>query len=220
MKRLALGMCLFSMLIGTAAAASVREQGGNVFYVGDDGRSLQLTKSKNNGGAVLSPDGQRVAYLHIRPKNERDHEVFRGKEIWVVDVTGKNAKRLLKTRMVDEDAEDAAETRLAQFNSLAFSAAGDRLYFLSEGWVEQDALHVLNLATGKQKFLTGTNQFIVIPRGRYAEHLVIDDRCHEDSAGKSGCSFLITPEGKEVMSVGEEWEQAMAFVKRQEAKKK
>ena len=140
MKILVSGLCLFAMLVGTAAAASVREQGGDVFYVGDDGQSHQLTKSKNNGGAVLSPDGQRVAYLHIKPKAERDHELFRRNEIWLVKVTGRNVRRLLKTHVDD----DSAETNLAQFNSLTFSVAGDRLYFLSAAWVTSDALHVLD----------------------------------------------------------------------------
>lgn len=192
---------------------SIHAREGDIFYVADDGQSHRITTGKNNGGAVLSPDGKKVAYLHIRPKNQRDYELFRGNEIWVVDVTGKNAKRLLKTRMVDDDAE----ANLSQFNSLAFSVAGDRLYFLSEAWMERDALHVLNLATGKQKFITGSNIVIVIHRGRYAEHLVIEDICHEDSAGKSGCYFLITPEGKEVMAIGEKEAQAMEFVKRQES---
>ena len=212
MKSLILGLCMFSMLIGTAAAASVREQGGDVFYVSDDGQSLQLTKSKNNGGAVLSPDGQRVAYLHIKPRAERDHALFRGNEIWLVDVTGSNARRVVKSHVDD----DNAEANLAQFNSLAFSVAGDRLYFLSAGWMTSDALHVLDLSTGKQKYLVDGNSVFVIPTGRYAGHLIVEQRHYLEEGGASNYYWLLTPAGKEVKMAGKTWKQAMQFVKREQ----
>lgn len=212
MKRLVSGLCLFAMLVGAAAAASVREQGGDIFYVGDDGQTRQLTKSKNNGGAVLSPDGKRVAYLHIKPRAERDHELFRGNEIWLIDITGRNARRLVKTHVED----DSAETNLAQFNSLAFSAAGDRLYFLSAAWVTSDALHVLDLSTGKQKYLVEGNSVFVIPAGRYAGYLIVEQRQYLEEGGASNFYWLLTPAGTEVKMAGETWEQAMQFVKREQ----
>ena len=165
---------------------------------------------------MLSPDGKKVAYLHIRPKVERDHDLFRGNEIWLMDVTGKNAKRLLKTRIVDEDADDAAETKLGQFNSLAFAAAGGRLYFLSEAWMTSDALHVIDLATGKQKYIVDGNSIFVIPAGRYVGHLIVEQRHYLEEGGASNFYWLLTPAGKEVLMAGETWEQAMQFVKREQ----
>lgn len=212
MKKMFLGLCMFAVLMGHAVAAMVREQGGDIFYVGNDGRSHQLTNSKNNGGAVLSPDGRKVAYLHIKPKTERDHELFRGNEIWLIDVKGSNARRLLKKHVAD----DSAETNLAQFNSLAFSAAGERLYFLSEAWMTSDALHVLKLSTGKHKYLTDGNSIFVIPSGRYAGHLIVEQRHYLEEGGASNYYWLLTPAGKEIKMAGETWEQAMQFVKREQ----
>ncbi|MDD4911757.1 MAG: hypothetical protein PHP57_05630 [Sideroxydans sp.] len=212
MKSLVLGLCLFSSLTGTAVAAAVRVQGDDVYYVRDDGQSYQLTNSKNNGGAVLSPDGQRVAYLHIKPRAERDHELFRGNEIWLVDVTGSNARRLVKTYVDDENAE----ANLAQFNSLAFSVAGDHLYFLSAAWMTSDALHVLDLSTGKQRYLVDGNSVFVIPTGHYAEHLIVEQRHYLEEGGATNYYWLLTPAGKEVKMAGKTWKQAMQFVKRKQ----
>jgi hypothetical protein len=211
MKYLVLGVCFFAMLMDAAAAESLREQGGDIFYVGDDGQSHQLTMSRNNGGAVLSPDGTRVAYLHIRPKAERDHVVFRGKEIWLMDVTGSNARCLLKT-LVDDGS---AEANLAQFNSLAFSVVGDRVYFLSQGWMTSDALHVLDVTTGKQKYLADGNSIFVIPSGRYADHLIVEQRHYLEEGGASNDYWLLTAAGKEVKVTGKTIKQAMQFVKRE-----
>jgi Tol biopolymer transport system component len=211
MKKIFLGICLFSALMCTAVAASLREQGGDIFYVGDDGQSRQLTTSKNNGGAVLSPDGRKVAYLHIRPKAARDHALFRGNEIWLVDVAGGDMRRVVKTR-VDSDS---AEANLSQFNSLVFSVAGDRLYFLSEGSMEIDALHVLDISTGKQKYLTEGNSIFVIPSGRYVGYLIVEQQQYLAEGGHSNDYWLLTASGKEIKMVGKTRKLAMTFVERE-----
>lgn len=215
MKKILL-LLLLLFLSASASAAALREQGGDIFYVGDDGKSQRLTTGRNNGGAVLSPDGHKVAYLHIKPGNQRDDKVFRGKEIWLVDITGKNARRLLKTHLND----GSAEANLAQFNSLAFSVTGERLYFLSAAWMETDALHVLDWSTGKQQYVTEANSLLVIRSGRYAGHLIVEQHHYLEEGGASDYYWLLTPAGKEVQVAGETWQQVNKFIKSQEIKGK
>jgi hypothetical protein len=129
-----------------------------------------------------------------------------------MDVAGGDARRMVKTHANN----DSAEANLSHFNSLAFSVTGDRLYFLSAGSMTSDALHVLDISTGKQNYLVDGNSVFVIPSGRYTGHLIVEQRHYLAEGGASNYCWLLRPTGKEVKMAGKTWKQAMQFVKREQ----
>jgi dipeptidyl aminopeptidase/acylaminoacyl peptidase len=207
-------MMLMLMFAGAANAASVREQGGNVFYVGDDGASWQLTSQRSDSEPILSPDGQTVVFGRTTRQKAPDSEAME-RELWISDFSGKQVRRLLATHY-----DEAYERSLTQLNNWKFSADGKQLYFLSAAWAVSNALHVLDMASGKEHYITDANDVLVVGKGKYANHLVVSKHKYFKEGGSSDYYWLITPEGKEIKKVGEDDEQAERFIKRQQGKRK
>lgn len=211
-------LLLFTLLLSaTTNAASVREQDGNIFYVGDDGVARQLTSAHADSTPVLSPDGQKMVYLKRKPDKslaedaQEEFEEFR--ELWLSDSSGKDAHRILETR-----PDDDPEKNLTYFNSMKFSPDSKQLYFLTKAWATSNALHVLDLASGKEHFITDTDSVLVINKGRYANHLVVMKHKYFKRSGSYDYYWLITPQGKEIKKAGEDKEQAERFIRRQQGK--
>ncbi len=201
MKRMCLGLCLFAVLIGDAAAASVLEKGGDVFYVGDDGQSQQITTSKNNGKAVLSPDGKSVAY--VRSYDDPKHEFGDPDEkceLWLTDIEGKSPRLLLQNKV----GGDSEEKRLAYFNNLIFTPDGKSLYFLSAAWVTSNAVHLLDLATLQEHFVTDSDSIRLVTRGKYAGYLVAMKHKYFKHGGSYDYYWLVNPKGREIKRVAKD----------------
>ena len=207
MNRVLVALLLICLdLPATACAASVREQGGDIFYDGENGVSRQLTSLHADTEPLLVPDGQAIVYLRENPKNvasdsEQTHE------IWFAATSGKDAHRLLDTK-----PDDAPEKNLAEFNSLAFSADGSRLYFLSAAWATSNALHVLDMSTGKEHFVTDANTVLPITQGKYAGYLVVQKHKYFKRSGSYDYYWLIAPDGKEIKLVGKTEQQLERFI--------
>ena len=207
-------MMLVLMFAGVANAASVREQDKNIVYVGDDGVSRQLTSQHIDSNPLLSPDGQTVVFGRTTQEKAVDSEELE-REIWLSDISGKEVRRLLATHH-----DESPEKTLTQFNNWIFSADGKQLYFLTAAWAVSNALHVLDLATGKEHFITDANDVLVIGKGKYANHLVVSKHKYFKGGGSSDYYWLVTPEGREIKKVGEDDEQAERFIRKQQGKRK
>ncbi len=209
-------LLLFTLLLSaTTNAASVREQEGNIFHVGDDGVSWQLTSAHADSNPLLSPDGQKVVYLKKKPNKPltEDDQKYELWELWLSDIYGKDAHRLLEAR-----PDDDPKKNLTYFNSLAFSPDSKQLYILTTAWATSNALHVLDLASGKEHFITDADDVLVISKGRYANHLVVMKHKYFKQGGSYDYYWLITPQGKELKMVGEDKPQAERFIRRQQGK--
>ena len=60
MKRILLVGIFLTLISLNAQAASVRVTDGNIFYVGDDGNTKQITTSGRDEYPAIHPDGQWV----------------------------------------------------------------------------------------------------------------------------------------------------------------
>lgn len=111
MSRVLVALLLICLTLpASASAATVREQGGNIFYVDEDGVSRQLTSLHADTEPLFAPDGQKVVYLRATPKNvatdsEQTHE------IWLAATSGKDAHRLLDTKPDDAPEKSGREDR-------------------------------------------------------------------------------------------------------------
>jgi dipeptidyl aminopeptidase/acylaminoacyl peptidase len=192
-----------------ASAATVHEQAGNIFYLGDDGTSKQLTFIHADSEPILSPDGRKVVFGRTsQVKSLIDDELER--EIWLSDVSGNEEKLLMASH---HDA--LPEKTLTRFNSWIFSTDGKHLYFLSAAWAVSDALHVLNMVSGQEHYLTEANDVLVIGKGKYANHLVVMKHKYFKGGGSYDHYWLITQAGVELKVIGEDKDDAERFIRKQ-----
>jgi WD40-like Beta Propeller Repeat len=147
--RIATAAALAALASSPAAAQSVRTDHGYVVYVARDGRARTPTHSDRDSSAVLSPDGQTIAFVrhtgaavHSSPGDDDSTLLF------AADVrTGRS--RLL----VRASSDDRPGRTLAGFADLAFTPGGRTLYFTSDAWVTSAAVHAVDVATGRERYL-------------------------------------------------------------------
>lgn len=205
-KRIGLCLCLFAALLGNAVAASVREQGGDIFYAGDDGQSHQLTTSRNDRHPVLSPDGKRVAYVRLYEDTKHEFDSPDEKcELWLTDIEGKSPRLLLQNR----SGGDSETQRLAYFNNLIFTPDSQSLYFLSAAWPTSNAVHLLDLTTLQEHYVTDSDSISLITKGKYAGYLVAMKHKYFNDGGSYDYYWLVDRKGREVRMVARD-ERALA----------
>lgn len=194
---LAGGVAALALVAGLAqAATTVADDGGNVVCTTGKA-SRQLTTKGVDRDSVLSPDGHTVAFIRTIQKAARDLDPDRT-ELWLGDCKTGKTRLLLSTR-----PSRTPERDLTSFNDVAFSLSGSYVYVLSTAWVTSDAVHQVNIKTGKEKFLTGSNTIQVIRNGPYAGYLLLQK--HEYyTTGEGGSydpTYVWRPDGKWHMMV-------------------
>lgn len=146
-------------------------------------------------GLTRAADG-RVAFVRATP----DHVVStslgdeQATELWVANGDGTHARRL-----VTGVAADSVERALAAFSSPQFSPDGRKIYFLSRAWVTSDAVHAVDLASGREWFIAAGNSLAVIPRGPLAGCLLVrQHRYRPNEGGSYNWTWLIATDGHEI----------------------
>jgi len=190
LKRLTTLFLVFICLPSVAYSAQVTEKKGNIYY-----DNQQLTSSGNDSMAVLSPDGKQVVFM-------------RDEALWLMDVTGNNAHAIV----VSADNDDVKQN-LTDLNNPRFSLDGKAVYFLSAAWVTSNAVHVVDLATHKQHFVTDGNSLELVPAGKYKGYLIVAKHKYHQGGGSYEDFWLVSPKGKAIKSLGEQEERVNAFLK-------
>jgi hypothetical protein len=146
----------------------------------------------------LSPDGRFV--VSVRPTTERMVSTALGDmeatELWISRVDGSEARMLIRST-----SSDSPRKTIAGIRALQFSPNGRRIYFLSVAWVTSGAVHMIDLESGHDRFLCDGNSLEVIPRGKYAGHLIVNQHRYFMGGGSYDWFWLLTPEGKEVAPI-------------------
>jgi len=192
---------LFGLLSSPVLAGSVEVSIGDVIFNADDGSSRSLTSTHDAREAVLSPDGRRVAWVKdpaLPDETEPSLDAPDLSTLWLSDVDGSSARLLVDSKPADEPKEN-----LTAFNSLAFTLDGKGLYFLTQGWVTSNALHLVGLASGKVRYIADANTVQVVPKGKYANHLIVQKHKYRKGGGSYESYWLIAPSGKEIREIGE-----------------
>jgi Tol biopolymer transport system component len=113
-------------------------------------------------------------------------------ELWIADPDGSNSRRL-----VGSAASDTVERALAHFSSPAFSPDGRRIYFLSRAWATSDAVHAVDVNTGREWFVADGNSLEVVPRGEFAGCLLVEQHRYRGAdSGSYDWTWLLTSNGK------------------------
>ena len=173
-------------------AATVREEAGAIIYADDGGRETRLVSEGHDSQPVLSPDGHTVVFVR---------EVTDGvTEIWSWRGDGDVPQRLLATR-----PDTLAHRNLEGFNTLLFSADGASLYFLSRAWAVSDALYVLDLASGHERFVIDANDVRLGPPTSGRRTLIVQRHRYPNRGGGAIDDYwLVTDSGKILRHIGDE----------------
>ncbi|MBV8124734.1 MAG: hypothetical protein JOY60_09525 [Burkholderiaceae bacterium] len=193
------GSAVFGLPAPDALAQTVAVQEGKVIYTDGAGKDHALTQQGLDQSATLSPDHRCIAFVRATPARWID--VGPGKaqatEIWIVRTDGTGAHRILSGR-----DSDKPEQALADMASLQFSPDGRLLYFKSKAWVTSDAVHAVDLKTGREHFVQDGNALDLLRSGPYAGDLLVRRHKHWLGGGSYDWVWLLDPEGHEIGAVG------------------
>ena len=196
----ALPIVLLLLAVGNVAGAqTVTVERGDVYVRANDAEpAKQITSLGDVQEAVLSPDHKTIAFIRDTP----EVIVFTGDgdcpagEIWVVRVDGTGSRRLLRGRKATK-----MDQVLGGLRELQFSPDGKKIYFTSQAWATSGAVHVVEIESGAERFVCGGNLMQVIPRGRYAGHLILSQHRYFLGHGSYDWAWLFTPGGREVAPI-------------------
>lgn len=198
---------------GALAAQSVTVESGNVVYRASAASApRRLTALGLDSEPHLSPDGRRVAFVRATPGDSVETALGRqpATSLWTVGVDGSAPRMLVRGR-----ASAEPEQTLAAFQSPRFSPDGQRIYFLSTAWVTSGGVHVVELTSGRERFVVPGNSLEVVPSGPYAGHLLVEQHRYFLTGGSYDWTWLFAPDGKEVGPVGETDEAVRGFLESQ-----
>jgi dipeptidyl aminopeptidase/acylaminoacyl peptidase len=199
-------ICAISALFLSSSpskAQSVFAKDGNVFLKSRSGQTKQLTTSGRDYQPCLSPDRRRILFVRHTPGKTVPTPLgdAEATELWLVDSDGK-APELVVTGREDEDPKKS----LADFSSSQFSPDGRRIFFMSVGWVTSGAVHVVDIQTKRESFVSPGNTLEIIQKGRYRGYLIVQEHKYffGSKVGSYDHYWLLTADGREVRDIGEE----------------
>jgi len=184
-------------------AQSVFVKDGNICLKNRSGQTKQLTTSGRDYRPILSSDRRRIAFLRRTPGKTVQTPLgnTEATELWLVDNDGEHLELLVSGKEGDDP-----KTILADFSWPQFSPDGQRIYFLSTGWVTSGAVHVVDIQSRRESFVSPGNTLEVIQKGRYRGYLIVQEHKYRVGAkvGSYDDYWLLTPTGTEIRHIGGE----------------
>jgi hypothetical protein len=192
---------LLLALPAQARGPSVVEEKGRIVLVEANGKRRSLTSSAQDSQPSLSPDGKAVVF--VRNVSGKKVESTTGEvdanELWWVDTAGGKPRRLVASAMSDEPKKFLGALEAPQF-----SPDGKTVFFLSAAWATSGAVHKVDVATGKEQYVSPGNTLEVIPRGDHQGKLIVQLHKYFLGGGSYDWFWLLEPDGKEVGPIGED----------------
>lgn len=183
----------------SAPSVEVLEQSGTIIVHMREGVEVQLTKSGLDFAPTLSPDGRRVAFVRHTPGETvrvgwGDAEA---REIWVIDVDGKNPKLLVRGA-----EREPWEDTLAKLDHPAFLSDGKRIVFDSALAAVDGTINIVDVETGVVTRVSGGNSVEVVRTGPYRDHLIARRHRYFRGGGSYDYFWLVTLDGEVIGPIG------------------
>jgi hypothetical protein len=181
--------------------ATVTAEEGNI-VVETGGVKTVVTHSGRDREPVLSPDGKTVVFTRLAhpAASEETADVPTAcpdppdaDEIREIGIDG-SGERLLVAGRASEKPEEA----LCGFTEKQFNADGSRLFFLTPAFVTSSALHEYRFATGKERYVMGANDLIVLSAcaNEHKDQLVVAQHRYFAFGGSYDWYWLFDKDGK------------------------
>lgn len=138
---------------------------------------------------VVAPGGEPIYYV----MNAQGEPTDFGDKI-VISYDENRKKRTLLEAKPDDDPQ----SNLGDFSRLKLSPDGKTLFFESEAWATSNAIHAIDLQTGKQHFVVGGSIACVLGGGEYQGDLLVSQHRYFVQGGSYNPLYLYTPAGKRV----------------------
>ena len=186
-----------------ASAASVESQDGRIVYKDAGGRAIELTDSGHDVNPVLSPDGRQVAFVRTYRTPDWDAFGYTNCSLWVVGATGEDLRCLGKGQWdatTDGGSQGGHEDILTDLDlaPLIFSSDGQELFIHSGPSPLNRTIIAVKLDSGRRRYVTCGSLLGIIPRGKYANHLLVSQHRYFLAGGSYDWIWLIAPDGTEV----------------------
>ena len=192
-----------SLSSSPSKAQSVFAKDGNVFHKNRSGQTKQLTTLGRDYQPGLSPDRRRITFVRRTPGKTVQTSLSdtEATELWLIDSDGEHLELLVSGK---EDGDP--KKSLADFSSPQFSPDGRRIFFMSVGWVTSGAVHVVDIQSKRESFVSPGNTLEVIQKGKYRGYLIVQEHKYFLGAkvGSYDHYWLLTPNGREIRHIGGE----------------
>ena len=201
MKAAALHCLALFIGAGLTSGQTVTSENGNVHFTAADGTSKQVTATGHDSAPLLSPDYKSIVFVRavtgepIATGSDRVEPT----ELWQVSVIGKEAKKLLGCRRSGEPKQV-----VAAFHDLQFSTDGKTVFFVTPAWATSGAVHAIDRATGKERFVCAGDNLEVIRSGDYRDCLLLQQHRYFVGGSSYDWFWVFRPNGVEVGPVGED----------------
>jgi hypothetical protein len=183
---------------------TVGEVDGRITFTDARGRSSEITSGHSDSQPNLCAGHQTVVFVRSTQNRKTDTGLgdMELSEIWIAQVDRRQPPRLV---LVGHPGNftPGPDMVMAGFSRPQFSPDCQRVYFLAETWATSAAVHVLNLSTGKTRFLYPGLDVEVVSTGKYKGYLIgTKDPIIEDR-GRTTVYWLLDADGNEVKRIGE-----------------
>lgn len=176
---------------------SVSVSAGDIIYHGASRAETRITSSGLDSMPALSSNGHSVVFVRRTPHDTVETALGweERSELWIVRIDGSSARRLLRGRR-----GPSPQTTLAHFENPVFSLDDRTVYLGSRGWVTSDALHAVDVGTGRDRYVCPANVFELLAIGRFRGDLMVGQHRYGTSGAYDG-TWIVSPRGSTVRLV-------------------
>jgi len=194
------GLSLLFLTAAMACSQSVAVQDGRIVFTSQNGIRKPITDGGLDSDPSLSFDNREVVFVRGTPGHtiETGHGDDDDNELWIASVDGEKQPRRI---LAGGDFIDGPNVALGAFGSPQFSPDAQRVYFYVAAFATGGLAMLLDLASGKTKFLF-YGGVEVIRSGKYRGFLINGNYTLNDF-GRVTIYWLADPNGKKVTRIGE-----------------
>lgn len=166
---------------------------GNV-YLETNGARRQLTRLGLDSDPVVSPDGQKVAFIRV---------VGRATEEGVPDFTSLLVHDLRKGQTSEFGGNMNNGREIASFSNPVFSLDGGFVYVEVPEYATSNSVYQVNISTRAMRKVIDGNQTRVIRTGRYRGYLLVWRHQYYGAPnfGSYEAAYVVRPDAKEIFEV-------------------
>ena len=140
---------------------------------------------------IVAPRGKIVYYIMATPGTDAT-----GNPNMAIK-EGLDENRSFRILLTSRPSDDPKEN-LTGFSHLTLSPDGKILYFQTDAWATSNAIHAINLSTGKVFYVTSGALACIVLSGQYQSDLVVEQHRYFVQGGSHDDLWLFDPSGKQI----------------------